>query len=120
MEAASRYLLPHEKWLVARLLKWERASPMLDVVGHEDKEGAESVRLGTASTVDEMLAVVIGLVGMGVMVITAVTHEIGWVYAGLCIIGLAFVSVILASIRTIQGSRAGREYQRTNSHFIEN
>jgi hypothetical protein len=118
MEAARRYLLPHERWLTDRLLGWERASPMLDVAGHEQKEGAESFRLGRATSVDELLAIVIGLVGAGVMAITAVTHELGWVYAGLCIMGFAFVSVFLAGIREIQSMRARREYRRINSHLI--
>jgi hypothetical protein len=118
MEAARRYLLPHERWLTDRLLGWERASPMLDVAGHEQKEGAESFRLGRATSVDELLAIVIGLVGAGVMAITAVTHELGWVYAGLCIMGFAFVSVFLAGIRQIQSMRARREYRRINSHLI--
>ena len=100
------------------MLNWERASPMLDVAGHERKEGAESFRLGTAATVDEMLAVVTGLVGIGVMTITAVTHEISWVYAGLSIIGLGFVSLILASIRQIQSSSSRREHKRVNSHLL--
>jgi hypothetical protein len=87
IEAASRYLLTHERWLVARFLQWARASPKLDGAGNEEKDGAESLRLGMASTVDQLLAVIIGLAGAGVMGITAVTHEVGWLYAGLCIMG---------------------------------
>lgn len=119
METARRFLLPHAQWLTDRLLGWERASPMLDVAGHEDKEGAESFRLGTASTVGDMLAVVIALAGTGVMVITALNHEIGWLYTGISILGLAFVSLIPASIRQIQSGRGRKEYQRINSRLID-
>jgi hypothetical protein len=83
---------------------------MLDVAAHEEKEGAEGVRLGRASFVDEILAAVITLVGAGVMFIA--------LYAGLCIIGLAFVSLILSITRAFQSGRARREYQRINSHLV--
>jgi len=115
LSVATRYLLPHERWLTDRFLQRLRASPHLDFSRSDSEEWTESLRLDTAYIIDVGVWAVTSFSGFAIGAITAKTfHEVaaGGTVA-FSLMGIGFASLLLGLARKIQSYSAKREYQRT-------
>jgi hypothetical protein len=117
--AATHYLLPHERWLVERSLRRERATPRTDAVDAQGEQSAEIHRLDTAFYVDFYVGWILGVAGTLVALIIVLGFRIVTVALdiALCLMGAGFASIVLACVRQIQlmTSRNSSRSQRRHS-----
>jgi hypothetical protein len=106
---ATRFLLPHERWLVGWMLRIQRTHRTTAVVALEQKYGPDGMIWMDASLANGLLVL---MLSVAVFVIV-VAHPTRTSRIGLYLLAATFLFLILCWVRILQASRAGRKLRRT-------
>jgi hypothetical protein len=102
-----RFLLPHERWLVPRVLRSQKKRRTAAVVAMEKRYGPDGMIWLDASLADALLCAALSIVGF-IIVFAHPTRTS--VIGGYCLLAAA-LSLVLDFVRLIQARRAGRRFR---------
>jgi hypothetical protein len=105
---AMPFLLPHERWLVAWVLRMQRTHRTSAVVALEQKYGPRGMIWADASLANALCGTVLAV---GVFVIVF-AHPTRTSRIGLYLLAATFLLVVLCWVRILQAGRAGRKFRR--------
>jgi hypothetical protein len=104
----TRFLLPHERWLVPRILGSQQKRRTTAVVGMEKKYGPDGMVWLDASLANAPFSIITTLV----VVVIVFAHPTRTSKIGLYLLVVAAVFWALNIVRLLQAARAGRRFRR--------
>jgi hypothetical protein len=105
---AMRFLLPHERWLVPRILGSQRKRRTAAVVAMEKRYGPDGMIWLDASVAN----VPVGIIRAMVVFVIVFAHPTRTSRIGGYLLAVAVVFWALSIVRLLQASRAGRKFRR--------
>jgi hypothetical protein len=103
-----RFLLPHERWLVPRILGSQRKRRTAAVVAMERKYGPDGMIWLDASAANAPFGIILAVV----VFVIVFAHSTRTSKIGGYVLAIAALFWVLCMVRLLQGSRAGRKFRR--------
>ena len=114
--APGHHLLPHERWFASSTLERQRTHRTPDILLIEQNYGPVGVALWAAALATVLPGALMVLSGIAFMLASGGGGTL--LTLGYWLDGFGAILVLLGSIRTFQGSRAGRSF-RGNRAFLK-